>query len=642
MSLDEQAGFFWEPFKYERQRVAKSDPRPRTPPPIPETGWRPRAHFPDLSGAKAIGFDTETCDPDLPEKGPGVRRGAYIVGVSVATNDGFKGYYPIKHSVGENLEPGPVFAWLREQLGRSAQPKVGANALYDLDFLSAAGVEVKGPIYDVLYADPLIYEYETSYSLDAVAERRLGLHKETSLLYQWAADAFGGQPNGEQRANIWRCPSSLVGPYAEADAVLPLQIISKQVPLLRAMGVAQVFEMECQLIPLLLKMRQQGVRLDLKRCAQVDDVLTVRIDSMQKEVGIDVYAAEQIKMFCDREGIQYPLTATGKPSFVKKWLESHHHPRMKQISELRKLYKMRDAFVRNALLGSHVNGWVHCEFNPMRSDEYGTVSGRFSSSHPNLQQIPKRDKVWGPIIRGCFIPRDGEAWLKKDLSQIEFRLGVHFGLGEGIEGVRERYRNDPKTDFYNLVVQITGLERDPTAKSIALGKLYGMGTAKYAAMQGIPMELAREQMRQFDGELPFMKETYDYYGEEARQWGFVQTIGGRVCHLDEGYEHKALNRKLQGSCADWIKRSMLEGYKRGLFDAISLHLTVHDELDCGVAPKPEAVEATRELHHIMCNAYPLSIPVRAGSEFGQNWGKLTDYEAEAVNLEVVKQHAFQP
>lgn len=635
MRFDEP-GIFWEPFRYEKKRVERAAPRPTVLPPIPSTGWSAREHFPDLRSARAISLDIETCDPELRERGPGVRRGAHIVGVSLATDDGFKIYYPIAHSIGQNLDREKVLRYLDAQLSRKAQPKVGANLLYDLDFLTAAGVKVEGPFYDVQYADPLIYEYENSYSLDAIAQRRLGKRKESSLLYQWCADAYGGQPNGDQRANIWRAPVELVGPYAESDATLPLEIIKVQMRLLREMGSNRIFDMECRLIPILLRMRKRGVPVDLERVQQVDDELTQQIDTLQKQVSIDVYAAEQIKALCDAEGIEHPITPLGNPSFTKRWLEEgdHKHPKLQAVSALRKLYKYRDAFVRGAILDTHINGIVHCEFHPLRSDDYGTVAGRFSSSNPNLQQIPVRDPHWGHRIRSCFVPRCGRAWVKNDLSQIEFRLGVHFGMGEGIEDVRERYRNDPTTDFYNVCVEITGVERQGS-KSISLGTLYGMGYKKLALMYGMPLDEAKTKYELFNARLPFMKKTLGYYAREAEAYGFVQTIGGRVCHIDPGYEYKALNRKLQGSCADWMKRSMLLAYDAGLYDALDIDLTVHDELDSGVPATREGCEAARELHRIMRDAYLLNIPVLAGCDIGRSWGELEEVDPAALTPEVV-------
>lgn len=645
----EEPGMFWLPEVYGAKLSKNKGERVkqvRAIPPTPDTGWAPREHFPDLSAARIIGIDTETFDPDLNEKGPGCRRDGYIVGVSVAADNDFAMYYPVAHSMGKNLDKAKVFAWLGEQLGRPQQQKVGANVLYDLDFLACEGVTVRGMTYDVLYADPILNEYETSYSLDAVATRRLGEHKDTPALYEWCAAAYGGKVDSKQRANIWRAPVELVGPYAEQDARLPVRILRAQWPMLRERGLLDIFRMECELIPLLLRLRQQGVLLDLNRVSEIDKELTHSIELIKQDVGINVYAAAELQALCDKEGIEYPRTAPtdahpdGQPSFVKKWLAEHTHPTLRRISELRGLYKLRDTFVRGALMNKHINGTVHCEFHPLRSDDYGTVGGRYSSSNPNLQQIPTRTEL-GRLLRECFIPHNPDlVWMKNDMSQIEFRLGVHYGVGDGIEDVRNAYRTDHKTSFYKLAASLTALDYD-TSKAISLGTLYGMREKKFAAVSGKTLKEAFALFAQFNAMLPFMRATYEYYQAEAEASatedadGFVRTIGGRICNLPTEFSHKALNRKLQGSCADWIKRSMLNAYRAGIFDVLTLYLTVHDELDSGVPRTAGGLEAARELHHIMTHAYELSIPVLAGVDIGRNWGQLRKLDIETLNLEAL-------
>ena len=627
MKLFDEEGFFWVPEQYARVRVPKEAKQPRVLPPIPPTGWKPPTNFPDLSTARAISIDTETCDPDLLTHGPGAYRDGFLVGVSVATDD-FAAYFPLAHTIGENVERTPVLAWLREQLSRPRQPKVGANIMYDLEYLAAADVPVVGPLYDVLFADPLLYEYETSYSLDAVAARRLNEHKETSLLYAWCADAYGGKPDSTQRANIWRAPSSLVGPYAEQDARLPLRILRAQWPLLRAMEQTSIFEMECRLIPLLLQMRRRGVLLNLARCQEVDDELSQKIDTAQKEVGLNVHAAAEIQRLCEAENIAYPRTAKGNASFTKAWLKEQTHPKLARVVELRNLYKMRDTFIRGSLLSKHVGGRVHCQLHPLRSDEYGTVSGRFSSSTPNLQQIPARHEYWGPRIRSCFVPDAEHVWMKDDLSQIEFRLGVHYGVGSGIERVRAAYNEDPRTNFYKLATALTSLPY-AESKALSLGTLYGMGLPKFASMIGKSVGEAEQIFATYNERLPFMRATYAHFARLATErattsaaGGWVRTIGGRLCHLLPGFEHKALNRLLQGSCADWVKRAMLDSFEAGVFDVLLLYLTVHDELDSGVPATPEGAEAAAELQRRLTSAYDLRVPVLATRSQGASWGEL--------------------
>jgi DNA polymerase I-like protein with 3'-5' exonuclease and polymerase domains len=629
MRFDEP-GLFYIPEIYRREKPTKTDKAPRVLPPIPETGWTAKEEFPDLSRAKIIGIDTETYDPDLKEKGPGPRRDGYIVGVSVSADGNWSRYFPVAHSMGQNLNKEKVFAWLKEQL-RGPQLKVGANLMYDLDFLHYEGVHVGGRFYDVCWADVLIDEHQWSYSLESISRRRLaGEGKETSLLYQWCADAYGGKPDDSQRANIWRTPAELVGPYAEADASLPPSIMRAQIPLLTAMDQIEIARLEFGLIPLLLRMRWNGVRIDLPKCQQLDDDLTVEIDRLQKEIGVNVYAGDELAALCQREGIDYVKTDAGNPSFVKAWLETHPHPTMQKVAGLRKVRKLRDVFVRGHLLGSHINGRVHCILHPLRSDEYGTVSGRFSATDPNLQQISARDKVWSPRVRGAFLPEEGEVWGKNDMSQIEFRLGVHFGKGN-VAPVREEYINNHKVSFYKIAAALTGLEYTP-AKSLSLGTLYGMGLDKFAEMTGLPIDEARRIFNTFNRRLPFMRDTNQWWAKYAEENasetsdGWVRTIGGRLCHLPKGQEHKALNRLLQGSCADWIKQAMLDAYEDGVFDVLTLLLTVHDELDDSIPRTREGFEAIKELHHIMVNTFSLNVPVLVGMDLGPNWGTLEEFD----------------
>jgi DNA polymerase-1 len=181
---------------------------------------------------------------------------------------------------------------------------------------------------------------------------------------------------------------------------------------------------------------------------------------------------------------------------------------------------------------------------------------------------------------------------------------------------------------------MTALDRQD-AKSLSLGTLYGMRYKKFGRMTGKSNSEARETFGQFNERLPFMHETFEAAQTEAETMGFVRTIGGRVCHLTESIAYRALNRKLQGSCADWIKKSMLDAYRAGIFSEIELYLTVHDELDSGVPPTAAGAEASHELVRIMCGAYPLSVPVLAGVDIGKSWGELVEYGEQQPLLDLL-------
>lgn len=665
----DKIGMFWEDLdtrakKGDGGKAAKTAKTvvPRVLPAIPDTGWRPPKDFPDLRGARVISIDTETKDPDLLEKGPGVRRGAHIVGMSVGTDDGYRAYFPIRHEVGGelNLPPENVMAWARDNLCTNI-PKIGANLTYDLDFLAEEGVHVKGPFIDVQIAEPLIDENQFSYSLNSLGNRYLHEGKVGSDLAKWVLKAY---QNKNYRADIWRAPPQLVGPYAEGDVDLPLRVWEKQKPLLTEQGLDEVFDIESRLIPMMLAMRRRGVRVDLEAAKRLDDELTAAILLAQTRLNaagggqlIDVNKNAALKILFDRAGVEYPRTApsknypTGQPSFVKEWLEHNPHPACLLITEVRKLTKYRDTFIRGYILGTHINGRVHCEFHQMKGDENGTVSGRFSSSNPNLQNIPKRDKVWGPKIRALFIPEDGEDWVRHDWSQIEYRFLAHYGVGENGEVVRQMYRDDPETDFHSMVMMMAELERDP-AKTVNFGLVYGMGAPELARRLGLTLAQAQEKVfTPYHGKVPFVKETYDRASSRAAERGYVKTILGRRAHFDawcprnaikgkadvihghekalaefgpgirRAYTHKALNRVLQGSSADLMKKSMVEVFESGIGAVLGVPLvTVHDELGHSTPRTKQGLAAVKEVKFIMENTVKLKLPVIAEEERGLSWG----------------------
>ncbi len=502
MARADDIGLFWQDIPAERGTRSEVS---RPIPPIPATSWRPPDYFPDLSGAGLISLDLETYDPELTTKGPGPRRDGYIAGIAVGTDDGFRGYYPIRHKMGGNLDSDKVLGWLHDQLYGTDIPKVGANLLYDLDFLSAAGVDTgDGPNYDVQNAEPLLDEYKRSYALDILGNEYLGEGKTSEALYRWSAAAYGGQPTSrDQGRNIWRCPVELVGPYAEGDVDLPIRIFEMQKKRLEDEQLWGVFELETRLIPLLLAMRQRGVRIDFEQAGIVERQLDGYIKELNKNLGgINVNAGDEIARMCDKAGIKYPRTKptkgspNGNPSFQKDWLKNHPDPRMKMISEARTYLKYRDTFITSYLHGNQINGRIHCLFNQLRSDDLGTVSGRFSSSNPNLQNIPKRGK--GKIMRSPFVPEEGEIWGRFDWSQIEFRLLVNSAMGRGAEEAVRMYNEDATTDFHVMVQELTGLDRDP-AKNINFGLCIAEGQRVLTDMGWMPIEQVSLANRVWDG-----------------------------------------------------------------------------------------------------------------------------------------------
>lgn len=650
-------GMFWEDLPSSGKRGQVIRPMP----PIPETGWRPPTTFPDLSNARAISLDVETKDLDLEDYGPGwARKRGHIVGVSVGVPGGGRWYFPMRHEVCPeyNMDPELVLAWCRKTFSDPKQPKIGANLIYDVGWLREEGVIVRGELVDVQAAEALLSE-SAQVALDILGQKYLNEGKDTTLLYQWLSDFYGGPVTGRQRKNIYRCPPQLVGPYAESDADLPLRVIDKQWPLLAQENLLPLFRMECKLIYLLIEMRFAGVSVDVAKAERLRDTLSEREKKFQRELDsaagqhVDINSAVTMAPVFDRFGIAYPKTAKGAPSFTKDFLKTVRHPIADLIREIRKCSKLRGTFVESYILDSHIGGKVYGQFHLLRGDGDGTRSGRFSSSTPNLQNLPSRDDELAPMVRGLFIPDAGHhCWRKYDYSQIEYRFLAHFAVGPLSDAVRKIFCDNPETDYHemmrNLVHKQTGilLDRKPI-KTINFGLIYGMGVPKLAASLGLTSAKGKELFAAYHKGAPFAKATMEACSEEALRTGVITTILGRRSRFDlfesadwgesgdfalpydkairqwrnirRAYVHKALNRRLQGSAADMMKLAMLRCWEDGVFDATGVpRLTVHDELDFSDPGGRD--EAFREMKHILENVMPLRVPILADYESGPDWG----------------------
>jgi DNA polymerase-1 len=653
-------------------------------PPIPDTGWVPPTTFPNLAGARALSFDVETKDPELKKRGPGWARGkGHLCGLAVGTDDGGRWYFPMRHEVekDQNLDPDHVLAWARDTLGNPRQPKIGANITYDIGWLKEEGVEVRGPLYDVQFAEALLDE-RARVNLEELGQRYLGQGKQSNLLYEWCAAYYGGRSTAnDQGGNIHRAPPRLVGPYAESDVDIPFRVLDKQWPLLVQQNLHALFTMECELIPLMIAMRFAGVRVDYDRAQHLHDEMLGLRDQSEREVysgpsvkqidaeirgivGFEVNtdASASIARAFDTLGLRYGRTEKGAPSFRAGFLETVQHPLAELILRRKRLKKLIGTFLKGYILDSHVNGRLFGQFHQLRASGKGARSGRYSSSTPNLQNIPSRS-VLGKIIRTIFIPDIGhKQWRKKDYSQIEYRGLAHYAVGPGADDVRARYLADPRTDFHKMVHGIilaqTGQDLDRAyVKNTNFGTVYGMGVAKLAVQLGIPFVLAKQVYETIHGAAPFMKATMDETMIEAQRTGYITTILGRRSRFDlwvpfdweerqnawplpyeqaitryrdpvRAYLHKALNRRLQGSAADLIKAAMLQCWKDGVFDYVGVpRLTVHDELDFSDAGLQYSEEAFAHINRVMENAIQFRVPIMVEEEVGPNWGEVKKLKA---------------
>lgn len=647
--------------------------------PSPPKDYKLPTEFPRFSEGKVISFDLETYDPDLKTRGPGSKRDGYIVGFAIRTGDWRGDYYPIRHSNGPNLEQGPVIRWLQDEFKKIRPGTVltGTNLLYEGEYAQSYGINVDNVTWRPIdFAEPLLDENQHSYSLESIATRWLQKGKVTDELKQLYGDNF--------KNNFDRVHPGHARAYGLGDVDLPLEVLPLQQRELESQGLSSLFDLECRLIPMLLYMRDIGVRVDLDAANNFNDRLDVQVSEEQTKIrdmigfDVNVNSGDSLAKAFDSLGLDYPKTTQGNPSFVAPWLANHPHPLAECIVNARKYSKFKGTFVESYILDSHVDGRIYGQFHPLRGMEGGTVTGRFSSSKPDLQNIPTRDDVLGPMCRSMFLPDEGMDWWSLDWSQIEFRLLVHYAYLAKCIGAIEAatmYRENPDTDFHIMVAELTGLPRK-SAKNTNFGFVYGMGVFLLALGLGLigddgqPLPEAHEMFETYHRRAPFIKAIYNLASSRASSQGYIRTILNRKRRFDRfepwgnwkkvdgvwvktqqrqpknserppallyddailqygknikrAFVHKALNAVLQGSAADMMKMAMVMCWEAGLFGKgkpLQCHLTVHDELDGSKERSNAGDEALREVRHIMETCIPLQVPVLVSQGIGANWAE---------------------
>jgi DNA polymerase I-like protein with 3'-5' exonuclease and polymerase domains len=641
----------------------------------PQTEWVQPKEYPDLRSYDEIAIDLETRDPDLKSRGSGAVIGnGEVVGIAVATyND--KWYFPIAHKEGPNMDRKRTLEWFKDILECPAT-KIFHNAMYDVCWIRSLGFKINGLIVDTMIACSILDENRFSYTLNTLSWHFLNEGKSEKALL-----AAAKERGLDAKADMWQLPAQEVGIYAEKDAELTYKLWQHVKKLLIEQDLEDIFNLETDLFPCLVDMRFLGVRVDTEASHQLRKKLIAQeqmlLQEIQKETQIDVqiWAARSIQKVFEKLNLPYERTAkSGEPSFTKNFLSSHEHPIIQKIAEARKINKVNTTFIDTILKHEH-KGRIHAEINQIRSDDGGTVTGRFSYQNPNLQQIPARDPHTGPLIRSLFIPEDGCKWGCFDYSQQEPRLVAHYALRFSLPSVNtiaDSYDTDSSTDFHKIVAEMAEIPRSQ-AKVINLGLFYGMGKAKLQAELGVTKFKAEELFDKYHSKVPFVKQLMNQVMKAAADKGQIKTLLGRHCRFpkyepilrgsdwgkyvpaedqermedlqamgpylknDEGellkdkdgnpkknywhnnptrraFTYKALNKLIQGSAADMTKKAMLDLYKEGILP----HIQIHDELDLSVEDDKQA----EKIKEIMESAVDLKIPNKVDYESGPNWGSI--------------------
>ena len=601
--------------------------------------WVAPTRFPHIEGRVAI--DLETCDPDLIKHGPGwpTKRGK-VIGIAIATAS-FKAYYPIAHDGGGNMDEKKIIKYIKSICDDDSIEKVFHNAQYDIGWLWTLGINVKGKVHDTMVAAALIDENRYSYTLNSIVHEYLGEFKNEQKLRE-AAEAFGVDPKSE----MYKLPAMFVGEYAEADADLTYKLHEKLSWEIIKDNLTTVYDVECRLIKVIFQMTKRGVRFDTVKCEQLNTKFHNKEKKLMKRIkdltglNIEIWAAASIAKAFDALNLPYERTEkTDAPSFTKMFLTDHPHELPRLIMQARELNKLRGTFL-HGLMNYTEEGRIHAHINQIRSDTGGTVSGRFSYNHPNLQQVPSRGQ-FAKDVRKLFVPEMGEYWLKADYSQQEPRLLTHWAClvdQPGAKEVKEAYQKKD-LDFHQQTADMASVDRR-LAKTIGLGVMYGMGYNKLARELDLEPQEAKEMLTDFRKRVPFMQGMLEAVMNRANSKGVIRTLLGRKCRFDlweptswgvhkplplnqakveygdaiKRYgTYKALNRLIQGSAADQTKKAMADVYEQ--LNVIPL-IQVHDELDCSVQSEKQA----NEIKEVMETCVELQVPSKVDVDLGESWG----------------------
>ena len=643
----------------------------------------------DLKGIDTVAIDIETYDPNLKTKGLGaIRNDGFICGIAVATGKDTS-YFPLHHSDTELTMGKKLKIWkvLNEKIFQNEKiTKVFHNAMYDVCWIRAVtGSMIKGRIVDTMIAASVIDENRFRYSLDALSKDYIGDSKYKYDLQQKTLEWSGGMVK-DPMSNMHRLPSSIVKDYAKQDVDLTFKLWNlfdkklDEVLYTKENGeqktCRKIFELETKLFPCLVDMKFKGVRIDVQKAKKFGAHLKKRKDQIVTAIRkrttkkIDISAAASIKILLDHLDIKdYKVTPKSKmPQLPKDYLKTHKNKCLRMIAKAREYDKAANTFVDGLLDYVH-NGRIHADINQIRSDSGGTVTGRFSMSNPNLQQIPARGYM-GKKMREMFLPEEGHDWASLDYSQQEPRIVVHYAIKLGLPGTDELHKEFDKedADFHQIVADMAKISRIQ-AKTINLGLFYGMGKLKLQKELGLDRVDARKLFDEYHNKVPFVRQLSQDLIQFAKDNRLLFTLHDRFCRFNKwettdrewnpetnrfnevplyteqearqafkaeilekykenkvdkdymehfekyytpAFTYKALNRLIQGSAADMTKKAMVDLYERGIIP----HIQIHDEL-CLSVKSNEDIQAVKE---VMENTIILEIKNKVNYKKGKNWG----------------------
>lgn len=554
-----------------------------------------------------------------------------------------------------------VLSWARREIPK-IKCVVGHNLKFDTHFLRELGISIMGSaMRDTMVAAALIDEHLPSYSLDFVGRKYVGAGKAVET-YQKLADMFGGKATREaQMPNLVKAPWEVIRDYAIPDAVTTLKLWQWQEKEIYVQELGLVWDVEMKLLNVLTDVERHGVRVNVEAAERAVRDITDIVRREQRELndlaGFEVNPnpsktiAQLFKPEKDDtgkwkliDGTYAETTEGGAPSINADVLRRMKHPAAGKILKLRQLIKTRDTFLLGHILGHHHDGVIHANFNQTKSDnDLGTGTGRLSCNAPALQQIHKRNKEVAQIVRAVFVPDEGQEWHCHDWAQMDFRVFAHYVRNPK---VFKMYRDDPNADFHQMVSDMTGLPRSPTAgirgnaKQINLGLIFGMGEGKLAQEMGLPFtsetdkngrdwtragDEAKEVFKKYHEAVPGVKDLLTLASTRAKSRGYVRTMLGRRIRFPGGqFTHKAGGLIFQGSAADALKVKLVEVHEALRGTDARLMLNVHDEFDVSAPVGSRDTIGTKVqsvIRHFDGEGTPIKfdVPIMSDLGIGPNW-----------------------
>lgn len=581
---------------------------------------------PSLDGIESLGIDTETTnEPRMYDR--------RLVGISYRLPDGRKGYLPTRHPGGGNYDEEMIRRWAKAEL--RGKEYICANAKHEADTFLRFGVDLEAQgctPNDVFAQAALLNDHRYKLNLNIIAEEELGRGKVVI--------------GNTEEYPIHERTVAEITPYAVEDADLVWELNQAYAPRIESEGLGEVLQLENDIVYATAEMERQGAYLDVEKLARWAGEVQVeyerRLLLLQKSCGFTVEPGSwksMARMF-DHLGLRYPFTAPtlahpdGCPSFPEDWLETvagHwvgvgddaqfivDQPVVNAALEARQLASLKSKYLDNYLEVVEPDGRIRYQLHQLRGDANGTITGRYSSSKINIQQVSVKSKQprllqrWP--IRELFIPPPGRVFASADAKQIELRIFAHYANRISSRLV-DAYRANPDVDFHSLVVDWTKLIR-PFAKNVSFCKLYGGGPDKVALMCKVGPDEGKRIVKQYDREFPEAKRLLKMAETQAESIGFVRTVlGRRRRYLPGDRFYSALNSVFQGTAADLMKLKIREQHRIRKSLDFTMRYTVHDELNGDL---PSARELPAWQTALNQQTVQLLVPILWDAKTGINW-----------------------